>query len=31
MTIGWTGHDESSEKVRDGVIFEFYRPRKKFF
>lgn len=31
MAIGWTSHNEKSEKGRDGVIFEFYRPKKKFF
>lgn len=30
MAFGWTSHDKKSEKRRDGVIFEFYRPEKRF-
>lgn len=30
MNIGWTSHDKGREKGRDGVIFEFYRPEKKY-
>ena len=26
MPVGWTSHDPASEKGRDAVIFEFYRP-----
>ena len=30
MRIGWTSHEPRNEKGRDGVIFEFYKPRLKF-
>lgn len=30
MNIGWTSHTRDNEKSRDGVIFEFYRPEKKY-
>ena len=30
MRIGWTSHEPRNEKGRDGVIFEFYKPRVKF-
>ncbi len=30
MKVGWTSHDPGSEKGRDAVIFEFYRPRLKY-
>lgn len=30
VNIGWTSHDKSCEEGRDGVIFEFYRPEKKY-
>lgn len=30
MRVGWTSHNERSERHRDGVIFEFYRPQRKF-
>ena len=30
LNIGWTSHDPSSEKGRDGVIFEFYRPKRRY-
>jgi len=30
MRVGWTSHDASSEKGRDAVIFEFYRPERFF-
>ena len=30
MRFGWTSHEQKSEKGRDGVIFEFYRPKLKF-
>ena len=30
MVVGWTSHDPASEKKRDAVIFEFYRPRLKY-
>ena len=26
MRVGWTSHDPESERGRDAVIFEFYRP-----
>ena len=28
--FGWTSHEPRNEKGRDGVIFEFYKPRLKF-
>ncbi len=30
MRFGWTSHEPRNEKGRDGVIFEFYKPRVKF-
>ena len=30
MKFGWTSHEPRNEKGRDGVIFEFYKPRVKF-
>lgn len=30
MAIGWTSHKTKSEKHRDGVIFEFYKPKTRF-
>ena len=30
MRVGWTSHDPTSEKGRDAVIFEFYRPERRF-
>lgn len=30
MAIGWTSHEAKNEKRRDGVIFEFYKPEKRF-
>lgn len=30
MKVGWTSHEPRNEKGRDGVIFEFYKPRVKF-
>ncbi len=30
MRVGWTSHDPSSEKDRDAVIFEFYKPQLKY-
>ena len=30
LKFGWTSHDPASEQGRDGVIFEFYRPRLRF-
>ena len=30
MRFGWTSHEPRNEKGRDGVIFEFYKPRLKF-
>lgn len=30
MKFGWTSHEPRNEKGRDGVIFEFYKPRLKF-
>ena len=30
LNIGWTSHEPRSERGRDGVIFEFYRPQLKF-
>ena len=28
MRFGWTSHNERTERGRDGVIFEFYRPQR---
>ena len=30
LNIGWTSHEPRNEKGRDGVIFEFYRPRQRY-
>ena len=30
MKVGWTSHDPKSEKGRDAVIFEFYKPRLRY-
>ncbi len=30
MKFGWTSHGPENEAGRDGVIFEFYRPRLRF-
>lgn len=30
MNIGWTSHEPRNEKGRDGVIFEYYKPKVKF-
>ena len=30
LRFGWTSHEPRNEKGRDGVIFEFYKPRVKF-
>lgn len=30
MKFGWTSHEPRSEQGRDGVIFEFYRPKVKY-
>ncbi len=30
MRVGWTSHSRSSEKGRDTVIFEFYRPDRRY-
>lgn len=30
MKVGWTSHNAESEKGRDAVIFEFYRPERKY-
>lgn len=30
MKFGWTSHEEKNERFRDGVIFEFYCPKKKY-
>ncbi len=30
MRVGWTAHNESAERGRDAVIFEFYRPQRIF-
>ena len=30
MRFGWTSHEPRNEKGRDGVIFEFYKPKLKF-
>lgn len=30
MKVAWTAHDWKSEAEADAVIFEFYRPRRKF-
>ena len=30
MDIVWTSHDVKNENGRDAVIFEFYRPQRKF-
>ena len=30
LNVGWTSHEPRNEKGRDGVIFEFYRPRQRY-
>ncbi len=30
LNIGWTSHEQGSELGRDAVIFEFYRPRRRY-
>ena len=30
LNIGWTAHEPRSEIGRDGVIFEFYRPSRRY-
>ncbi len=30
LDIGWTSHEPRNESGRDGVIFEFYRPRQRY-
>ena len=30
LNIGWTSHEPRNEKGRDGVIFEFYKPRQRY-
>ena len=30
MKVGWTSHEPRSEKGRDAVIFEFYKPRLRY-
>ena len=30
MRFGWTSHEPRNEKGRDGVIFEYYKPKLKF-
>lgn len=30
MRVGWTSHEPRNEKGRDGVIFEFYKPKVRF-
>lgn len=30
VKVAWTSHDPDNEKNNDAVIFEFYRPAKKF-
>jgi len=30
LRFGWTSHEPRNEKKRDGVIFEFYRPKQKY-
>ena len=30
MRFGWTSHEPRNEKGRDGVIFEFYRPKQQY-
>ena len=30
LKFGWTSHDSDSEKGRDAVIFEFYRPKVQY-
>ena len=30
LRFGWTSHEPRNERGRDGVIFEFYKPRVKF-
>ncbi len=30
MKVAWTSHDKKSEKGKDAVIFEFYKPEKQY-
>ncbi len=30
LRFGWTSHEPRNEKGRDGVIFEFYKPKLRF-
>lgn len=30
LKVGWTSHDVASENSNDSVIFEFYRPARKY-
>lgn len=30
LNIGWTSHEPRNEDGRDGVIFEFYRPKQRY-
>jgi len=30
LRIGWTSHEPANEKGRDGVIFEFYKPKQQY-
>ena len=30
MKVGWTSHEPRNEKGRDGVIFEFYKPKLRY-
>ena len=30
MNFGWTSHSQENEEGRDGVIFEYYRPRRRY-
>lgn len=30
MKVAWTSHEASSEKGKDAVIFEFYKPKRQF-
>ena len=30
LNFGWTSHEPRNERSRDGVIFEFYRPRPRY-
>ncbi len=30
LNVGWTSHEPRNEQGRDAVIFEFYRPRRRY-